>query len=294
MNTLGKKRSQFIFFALMIPVVLLGGFVVYPAASLLRMSFFEWDGASANQTFVGVANYVKMLTASPELWRSLGNNLLYLVVTTVFIPIEMLIAVMLNSKMKGTGFVKTIIFLPFVISGVGISYAFAYFFSPVNGAFNSLLGLAGLEGWIRNWLSDPTIVNWVLCFVVLWRYSGYHVILFISALKSISPEILEAVELDGANAWQKFRYIQVPSIRLVLDFIIFDNLRGALQQFEIAFVMTSGGPGYASSTFTLYTIDTAFKFNNFGLASTMAVTIMVIILVLYGARHLVSRRMRKE
>ena len=94
-------------------------------------------------------------------------------------------------------------------------------------------------------------------------------------------DLMEAARVDGANTWQLFRYIQVPAIMLMVDFVLFDNIRGALQVFDIPFVMTAGGPGYASSTFTLYTIKTAFTFSNFGLASTMAVAIMFMIVAIY-------------
>ena len=151
-------------------------------------------------------------------------------------------------------FYKTMVFMPYIINGVAIAYAFSYFFSPINGAFDAILTGAGLEGWIRNWLSDPKIVNYVLSFVSLWRFSGYHVILFMAALQSLPQDIEEAARVDGANTWQLFKYIQVPSIMLMVDFVLFDNIRGALQVFDIPFVMTAGGPGYASSTFTLYTI----------------------------------------
>jgi multiple sugar transport system permease protein len=143
-----------------------------------------------------------------------------------------------------------------------------------------------MKSLLQNWLSNPDIVNYVLSSVSLWRYSGYHIVLFIAALKSIPPDVLEAATVDGANAWQKFRFIQIPSITLVIDFILFDNVRGALQAFDIPFVMTSGGPGYASSTFTLYTINTAFKFNKFGMASTMAIAIILLII----AVHLVQSK----
>lgn len=138
-----------------------------------------------------------------------------------------------------------------------------------------------MEHLIQNWLSDPKIVNFTLAFVSLWRFSGYHIILFIAALQSVPQDIIEAARIDGANSFQMFRYIQTPSIMLMVDFVLFDNIRGAMQVFDIPFVMTAGGPGYASSTFTLYTINTAFKFSNFGLASTMAVAIMVIIILIY-------------
>ncbi len=173
------------------------------------------------------------------------------------------------------------VFMPYIINGVAIAYAFSYFFSPINGAFDAILELLRLGMLKRNWLSDPKIVNFVLSFVSLWRFSGYHIILFMAALQSLPQDVQEAARVDGANDWQMFKYIQIPAIMLMVDFILFDNIRGALQVFDIPFVITGGGPGYASSTFTLYTIKTAFTFSNFGLASTMAVAIMVMIVVIY-------------
>ena len=156
---------------------------------------------------------------------------------------------------------------------------------PTYGAFDAILTSVGLEGWIRSWLSDETVVNYVLAFVSLWKYSGYHIILFIAALQSVPQDIMEAAKVDGASSLQMFRYIQVPAIMLMVDYVLFDNIRGALQVFDIPFVMTAGGPGYASSTFTLYTIKTAFTFSNFGLASTMAIAIMVMIVIIYVVQN---------
>lgn len=287
MGTLAKKRNVFIIVSLCIPIVMLLGFVVYPMLELLRMSFTSWDGYSPTQQYIGLRNYIDMFASSPDLWLSLRNNGIYFLVHLLFIPIELMIAVMLNRKFRGAGLTKSFVFMPYIINGVAISYAFSYFFSPINGAFNEMLSLLGMENHIQSWLSDKKIVNYVLASVSLWRYSGYHVVLFIAALKSIPQDILEAATVDGANTWQKFRFIQVPSIAMIIDFILFDNVRGALQAFDIPFVMTNGGPGYASSTFTLYTINTAFKFNKFGMASTMAIAIIVLIIII----HLVQSKL---
>lgn len=280
MSKLSRKRKQFIFVSLFIPVVLLIAFVVFPAADLFRMSFTNWDGYSPDSDFIKFENYISMFQ-NEDLWLSLKNNAVYFVVHFFMIFVELAFAVLLTSKLRAAKFYKTMVFMPYIINGVAISYAFSYFFSPVNGAFNAILTTAHLENLIRNWLSDETIVNYVLSFVSLWRFSGYHVILFMAALQSISQDTLEAAKVDGANTWQLFRYVQIPAIMLMVDFVLFDNIRGALQVFDIPFVMTAGGPGYASSTFTLYTIKTAFTFSNFGLASTMAVAIMFMIVLIY-------------
>ena len=263
MNSLERQKKIFIISSLVIPMALLIGFVVVPAFDLIRMSFTNWDGYSKTYDYIGIGNYFDMLK-NKDLWQSLRNNAVYFFGHLLF---------------------KTMVFMPYIINGVAISYAFSYFFSPINGAFDEILTLFHLEPLIRNWLSDPKIVNFVLAGVSLWRFSGYHVILFMAALQSLPQDVQEAARVDGASAWQMFKYIQIPAIMLMVDFVLFDNIRGALQVFDIPYVMTSGGPGYASSTFTLYTIDTAFKYSNFGLASTMAVAIMLMIVIIYVVQN---------
>lgn len=284
MSKLSKKRKQFIFVSLVIPVILLTAFVVFPAVDLFRMSFTDWNGYSKESNFIWFENYRSMFQ-NKDLWLSLRNNAVYFFVHLLMIFVELAFAVLLTSKLRAAKFYKTMVFMPYIINGVAISYAFSYFFSPINGAFDAILTTVHLEEWIRNWLSDESIVNFVLAFVSLWRFSGYHIILFMAALQSIPQDTLEAAKVDGANTWQLFKYVQIPAIMLMVDFVLFDNIRGALQVFDIPFVMTAGGPGYASSTFTLYTIKTAFTFSNFGLAATMAVAIMIMIILIYVVQN---------
>lgn len=238
MSSLEKQRKLFIMSSLAIPVFLLVCFVVFPAIDLFRMSFTNWDGLSKTSGFIMFDNYVSMFK-NPDLWQSLKNNGVYFVVHLCMIPIELAFAVLLNGKLRAAKFYKTMVFLPYIINGVAISYAFSYFFSPVNGAFDSILEtikLGMLSG--HGWLSDEKIINFTLAFVSLWRFSGYHIILFMAALQSVNQDIMEAARIDGANSWQLFRYIQTPSIALMVDFVLFDNIRGAMQVFDIPFVMT--------------------------------------------------------
>lgn len=231
MSSLEKQRKLFIMSSLAIPVFLLVCFVVFPAIDLFRMSFTNWDGLSKTSDFIMFDNYVSMFK-NPDLWQSLKNNAVYFVVHLCMIPIELAFAVLLTSKLRAAKFYKTTVFLPYIINGVAISYAFSYFFSPVNGAFDSILKaikLGMLSG--HGWLSDEKIVNFTLAFVSLWRFSGYHIILFMAALQSVNQDIMEAARIDGANSWQLFRYIQTPSIALMVDFVLFDNIRGAMQVF---------------------------------------------------------------
>ncbi|MCH3907833.1 MAG: sugar ABC transporter permease [Sphaerochaeta sp.] len=289
MGLLEKQKTQFIVISLLVPMVLLVAFVVVPGLDLFRLSATDWDGLSKHMKFIGWDNYVSMFH-DKDLWLSLKNNSVYFFIHLLMIPVELAFAVLLTSKLRGARFYKTMVFMPYIINGVAISYAFSYFYSPINGAFDAILKALHMQRFIRSWLSDASIVNYVLTSVSLWRFSGYHVILFMAALQSVPQDIYEAALVDGANTWQRFRYIQIPSIMLMVDFVLFDNIRGALQVFDIPFVMTNGGPGYASSTFTLYTINTAFKFSRFGLAATMAVAIMFMIIIIYFIQNFLIHR----
>jgi ABC-type sugar transport system permease subunit len=280
LNNLALQRNLFILTFLLIPVLLLIGFVVYPTIELFHISFTSWNGMTKAKELIGLDNYTKALFDSPDLLLSLKNNAIYFFIHLIAIPIELIVAVMINRKLRARSFYKTVVFLPYIINGVAIAYAFSYIYSPLNGPLNEMMKSLGLGGFIQNWLSNPSIVNYSLVAISLWRYCGLHVVLFLAALQSIPEDLLEAATVDGANARQKLLWIITPMIKTVVELLLFLNLRGALQQFEIPFVLTQGGPGHASSTFTMYSIDMAFKFNNFGGAAAMGVILLLLIVIL--------------
>jgi ABC-type sugar transport system permease subunit len=279
MNNINFQKKMVLISFLALPVALLLLFIVYPSVRLLQLSFTNWDGISKSMNYIGNGNFRSLLFKSPEVWTSLRNNWTYFYIHLLFIPVELMIAVLLDGKIRGSKFFKTISFMPYILNGTAIAYIFSFFYSPMDGAFNIILQHLGLGGLVQNWLSNEKIVNYTLATVSIWRFAGFHIILFLAGLQSIPKEIFEAAEVDGVNFWQKIWWITVPSINTVLEIILFMNVRGALQVFDIPFLITSGGPGYASSTFTLYTLDTAFKFNNIGMASAMGITLLLMIIV---------------
>ncbi|WP_018753323.1 carbohydrate ABC transporter permease [Paenibacillus sanguinis] len=271
------QKKLVIFGFLFIPVGLLMLFLLYPTLKLFQFSLTDWNGISESFSYVGLKNYL-MAFRTEGVWDALGNNLLYFIMHLVFIPVEIMVAVLLNQKLRASRFFRSIVFMPYILNGVAVAYIFSYLYNPINGPLNALLGAAGLEGLIQSWLSDPNVVNYSLVAVSLWRFSGFHVILFLAGLQSVPQDLYEAATIDGANGWHKFRYITVPGIRRVIEIVLFLNVRGALQVFDIPFLMTQGGPGTSSSTFTVYTIQAAFKYNNYGLASSLAVMLMLMII----------------
>lgn len=277
-----SQKTALVSTFLALPTFLLVIFVIYPFVQLFNVSFTDWSGLTKNWNYIGPANFVRLFTDLPNVWVSLSNNLLYFAVHLLFIPLEVLVAYFIVAENRSNRFFRKVILLPYILNGVAVSYVFSAIFAPsaVGGALNMFLSATGLDSLVRNWLGDSKVVNYTLVSVSLWRFSGFHVILFMAGMQSIPKELFEAATIDGAKDLQVFRHIVLPAIVTVTEIVLFLNVRGALQVFDIPFVMTGGGPGYDSSTFTLLTVNTAFRFNNFGLASAMAVVLFFMIVSL--------------
>lgn len=269
---------------LAIPTLLLLVFVIYPTVKLITISFTDWDGINPTWNFVGLKNYNQVFQRR-DIWQSLKNNNLYFIIHLFFIPIEMYLAMLLDRYIRKSEFFKTIVFMPYIINGVAIAYMFSFLYSSEDGVLNGILALLQM-GKVR-WLSDPQIVNYSLVIVSLWRFTGIHIILFLAGLQSINKDMLEAALIDGASVFQQFIKIIIPNMKSILSIILFLNVRGALMVFDIPFVMTSGGPGTSSTTFALHTVKTAFEFSNFGLASAMAIVLIIAIIIISMIQNLV-------
>jgi multiple sugar transport system permease protein len=260
---------------LLVPLVLLVTFTYIPVGQMLRFSTWDWDGLDKNPEQVGLENYREVFSR-PELFGVFRVSLYYVAGTVVQMAIAMYFATVLSFKVRGKNFFKGVLFFPYLINGVAISFIFLYFFRP-DGVLDSTLDLLGLDTLQRKWLGDRTYINWSLAGVSVWRYMGLNFVLFLGAIQSISSDLFEASALDGANRWQQFRFIILPSIRPVLGLSLILAIQGALSVFEIPYVMTGGANG--SATFVTQTVDIAFKSQKVGLASAMAVVLLAMILV---------------
>lgn len=284
-----KQKNLTLIAMLAIPTILLAIFVIYPLVSMIILSFQKWDGSSAAKVWVWFKNYKRLFTNSPVSWKALLNNGLYLFFGLAIIPLQILISGLLTSGLRGANFYKGTIFLPYIINSVAIGYAFSFFFSPVSGGFNGLLQALHLGNLIQKWLSDENVVNFTLNFVSYWKVFGFNIVLISAALISVPADQLESASVEGANIFQKLWYIQIPQIGKTLSIIVFMTIAGALQVFDIPFIMTAGGPNYASTTFSLYAVNLAFKYEDYGLAAAMAVILILFILGINGLPKLVKK-----
>lgn len=283
-----KYMTTFLF--LLIPLVLLILFTIIPAVNMGIYSFQQRDQLGVSWEWVGFDNYARIFTDDAYL-STFTNSLYYLVGSFLQQAFALLIASVLCSKIKFSGLFKGILFFPYMMNGVAVSLIFRRFFQKgdgitnTEGTLNSIFMLFGLDP--VKWLSDPGIVNYCLVFASIWRYIGFDIIMYIGAIQSISPDIYEAADLDGANSWQRFRYIVFPSIRPIVSLQLILAVKGAISVFEIPYIITGGRSG--TSTFVIKTIETAFQYQKIGLASAMAIVLLAIILVVTGVQKAVFR-----
>ncbi|MGO4109836.1 carbohydrate ABC transporter permease [Paenibacillus sp. YAF4_2] len=291
MNGMAYKtqRKLVIIGFLAVPVLLLLTFTYYPAVRLIYYSFTDWDGLNNHVSWLGIDNY-REIFSNPDLFGVFVHQIPYVVVGVVQNIVALLFAVILNSKLRGRNVFRVILFLPFIMNAVAVAFMFQYVFDTTTGSLNSLLGLLGLDSWKQSWLGNTSIVNYSLASIGFWRFMGYNMVIYLGALQSIPADMYEAATLDGAGRMQTFWHMTLPNMTKIIQLNMFLTLSGAIAVFDLPFVLTHGGPAGASETFVLKTVETAFQFNNFGLASAMSVVLLALTILILGLQNLVIKR----
>lgn len=274
------QRKLLIVGFLIVPTILLITFSFVPLGNLFYYSFLKWNGYSKNKEFIGLSNYIRLFT-KPEYFAVLKVSLYYLVASFIQMGIALYFATILTFKVKGKNFFKGVLFFPNLLNGVAIGFIFLYFFKA-GGTLDTVLTAMGLEDLIHKWLLEVKLVNVSMAFTSIWRYMGFNFIIFHGAIQSIDRGIYEAAEIDGANNRHKFMYIIWPSIIKIIELNLILAVSGAISAFEIPYVMLAGGNG--SKTFVIQVVDLAFKNNKVGLASAMAIVLLVMVLLITGVQ----------
>ncbi|GEK59678.1 sugar ABC transporter permease [Marinococcus halophilus] len=264
---------------LVLPLIIYMVFGIIPIFISFYYSFMAWDGFSA-MNFVGIENYVTAFQDS-TFWLSLRNNILVVLASVLGqIPIGLGLALLLNRKIKGAKFFRTIGFLPVVISTVVISITWRMIYNSEQGLLNNLLETTGLGFLQQNWLGDPDSAIFAILITIVWQFVGLYFIIFLSALQTIPKELLEAAELDGAGEWHKIVHITLPSIRNVILVAIVLCISGSLKTFDLIYVMTQGGPAHSTEVMATYMYSETFEGLSYGYGSALSILILVFSLIL--------------
>lgn len=249
-----------------------------PLLFSLYASFTNYNMTS-RMDFIGLSNYIKMFTKDPVFWKSLGNTLYYVALAVPSSCIcAIFLATLLNQKVKGTPLFRMLFYLPTVLSGVAVYQLWMQLLAPQSGLINSMLRLVGIEG--PSWLSDPAWTKPSLVMMRVWAL-GTSMLLYLSSMNSVSKDLYEAADIDGASFLQKFRKITLPQISPIIFFDIITNMTGAFQVFQEALVMSKNGKGDPAGSLLFYNLhiyQEAFTHYDMGYASAMAWFLLLIVM----------------
>ncbi len=253
-------------------------FVFVPIAYAAFMSFTKWNGISQPE-FIGIKNY-KDLLSDPVFWVSLRNTLVYaLGVVPLSMILGLLAALGLNrAQLPGRALLRTVYFLPFVISAVATATTAAWIFGDTFGVINKILEAVGLEK-VR-WLSNRDTALFTVAITTVWVRVGFCMLIYLAGLQSIPSDLLEAAAIDGASPQQRFFAITLPLLRPTTFLLLILNIIYSFEAFDLVYVMTNGGPGFATTVLTIYIYNTAFQTQSFGYASAIGILFMLIIMTI--------------
>lgn len=272
------RREAITFYILISPWLLgLLLFVLGPMLASLGLSFTRWDLLSPAE-FIGLRNYERMFTRDPLFWQSLKVTTLY---TAFYVPIELagglLLALLMNQKIRFRNAFRTIYYLPSVLPGVAFVVLWMWILNPNAGLLNTLLSYVGIDG--PRWLADPDWALPALLVMSLWGL-GRSMVIYLAGLRGIPEHLYEAAAIDGAGTWQAFWKITLPMLTPTIFFTLVLSVISTFQTFTSAFVATDGGPLDATLFYVLYLYRQAFQFFNMGYASALAWVLFVVILAL--------------
>jgi ABC-type sugar transport system permease subunit len=261
---------------LAIPLLLLIVFTYLPLVDMIKYSFMRWDGFGEKK-YIGLDNYV-MLFTRPQYLSVFKTSLYYFVGSLVQIALALYFATVFFYKLRAKNFFKGAIFFPYLLNGVAIGFVFLYFFKPGGTLDTMLISMGVPKENLPLWLGNPALINISLTFVSVWRYMGQNMVIFCGATQSISGDLFEAAQIDGARKWQQFFYIILPNIRGIISLNLILAVKGAISVYEIPFVMTKGSGG--SMTFVIQVLQTAFTDKKIGLACAMGVVLLICIMII--------------
>ena len=292
-NASSLRRERIVVFTafLTLPVVFFLASYVYAVGYTGYLSLHAWDGISPAMRFVGWSNYEDLL-GQERFHRAILNNVrwlaFYLLVPST---VGLALALLIDGKLKGEGVLKTLIFIPYIITPVAVAAVWRWLYIPNGGLFNAALSAVGLDGLGRNWLGDADIVNYSIMVAALWSATGFSFLVFFSGLRSIPVELIEAARIDGASPWTILWRITLPqlwpSTVLVLGLFGIE----AMRIFDIVWSTTGGGPARASEVLSTQLYDVAFATFRMGEASAIGIVqlllaaALILPYIVYITRH---------
>ncbi len=267
-----QEQRRFIILALIPALVLFGTFYILPMLGLIATTFFDWNTIKMGG-FIGLDNYLKMFH-DKVFYISLQNNFSWsLVAMLVHIPLALMVALLLSKKVRGWKVLRTIYFLPHVISVTAFAVIWMNVFNPSFGLINSILKIMGFDSWCRNWLYDQTLA-WPAILLTWVFHVGLYAVIILGEILSIPEELFESAEIDGASGMKQSFHITIPLMRNITGTCVILTVTGGLRYFEGLYIMTNGAPNYRTETLALYLYQ-KIQLIQYSYANTLGVALLV-------------------
>ena len=267
---------------MVIPLLFYICFFLSPSLLGVGYSFTDWSSRSAidGTHFVGLKNYIEIFTSDTDYASGILHTLMFTVVSTIvkLIP-ALLLAVMLQEGLRGKGIYRTILYLPSILPFVIIGIVFKSIFNFDHGLLNTVLEALNLEFLQQKWLSDLDVVWKSIFGVDAWRGIGYCMTIFLAGLQTIPKSLYEAAKIDGANFWQRLRYITLPMLSGAVMINLVFGITYGLKVFDIVYVLTNGGPGHATEVLTTYSFQ-LYSTGNYGMSTALNAILLLITAVI--------------
>lgn len=284
MNTnygLARKREKMGLAAfLALPVFVYSIFCLGPTLATAVYSLFEWNGISDDMKFVGLQNFISLFTTNSTFKIAVTNTLIYTAfVMVVQNALALIIAVQIYRESKKNNILRTLFYLPVILSAVTIGFTWSFIYDPNIGVLNTVLRALNLSGLTHVWLSEKYIAVLAIAFVHVWWGAGNAMILYIAGLQGVPEELLEAASIDGCNSWQRFWRVTFPTMRPTIALVMVLSMIGSFKTFELVFTMTQGGSDNTSVVLALQANKESFAYNNVGTGSAVAVILLAVVSV---------------
>ncbi len=272
------NRTHLAAIVLLVPaVVLFGVFVVLPILQALRFSFYDWNGYGSPSKFVGIENYIKVVSQRHFGTALRNTTFIALVSLLVQLPLALWLALSLYRNTWFTAFLRTVFFLPYMLAEIAAGLMWNFMYDGNYGLAHSLADAIGVEP--KFVLADPAWVMPAIAVVLVWKYFGFHMMIYIAALQGIPNDMVEAARLDGAKPWQIVRHIKIPLIRSALAVTAFFAITGSLQLFDLIVPLTNGGPNNASLTIVGFLYQFGVTRMRIGFGSAVSIVLFAICVV---------------
>lgn len=275
-----KKQDRLLANMFSLPaIVLYTGLLIVPMLCSLYLALVKWDGASAIQ-FIGLKNF-ETIFQSRDFWISVKNSLILTGLhLAIQIPLASFFAYLLYRTRPLMRVFRAVYFMPSIIAATVVGVMFSLMLNADLGPVNSILRSLGLGGLARAWLSEPSTVLYVVTGVQIWQYMGYHVVILLAGMQSISEDVIESAVIDGATSPRLFFSIVLPLIRDTIQVSLILCVTGCLKAFDHAYIMTWGGPGMSSTYMAVYMFKVAFLKSKLGMGTAIGLVILLFAFVL--------------